>query len=377
MDEPRTPQDDVFEPGAPLEPGQPGPLDPGVEAVEGRPGAPPLEGHIPKDAMPPIDAHGFATAKSTVSAMGVVGAEELVAGAQVTLWGDVWYRLKRNRLAMAGLVVVIVLILVAVFAAQIAPYDPIRITSAQQEAASSLPPSLHHLMGTDVLGRDVFSRVVYGSRVSLEVGILAVGMELFFGLIAGAFAAYYGGWLDSLLMRIADVFFAFPYVLGAIALVAVMRAVAPGSFLAVLLENERAVFIAIGILGWPFIARVFRSSILTVRQNDYVEAARALGASDLRIILRHILPNAIAPVIVYGTMSVGGAIITEAALSFLGIGVTPPTPAWGYMLQESRGYIFNAPWLMYFPGLAILITVLAFVLLGDGLRDALDPRLKE
>jgi peptide/nickel transport system permease protein len=337
--------------GDPLEPGTPGPLDPRQETVE-RPERPPV-----------LDSDAAA-----------------LAGRQVTLWGDVWYRLTRNKLAMAGLTVVILLILVAIFAGQLAPYDPIKVDSAMQARLSSLPPSSAHLMGTDVLGRDVFSRVVYGSRISLEVGILAVGIELLIGLVLGAIAAYYGGLLDSVIMRVADVFFAFPYVLGAIVLVAVMRAVQeinPDAFLSRLLAGERAVFLAIGILGWPFIARVFRSSIFSVKENDYVEAARALGASDLRIILRHIVPNAIAPVIVYGTMSVGGAIITEAALSFIGLGVQPPTPAWGYMLSDSRSYIFNAPWLMYYPGLAILVTVLAFVLLGDGLRDALDPTLKQ
>lgn len=282
-----------------------------------------------------------------------------------TLWLDVWKRLVRNRLAMLGLFLIIFVFLVAVFADFIAPYDPIKINSQTMARDSLLGPSSKHLMGTDLLGRDVFSRIVYGARISLEVGLAAVLLMVIIGLFVGAIAGYYGGWLDSLLMRLADVFFAFPYVLGSIALISVLG------------FGIQNVILAIGILGWPSIARVFRSSVLQVKQNDYVAAARSLGASDLRIILRHILPNAIAPVIVYATMSVGGAIISEAALSFLGIGVQPPTPSWGYMLSESRNYIFTSPWLMIFPGLAILITVLGFVLLGDGLRDALDPRLKE
>ncbi len=266
---------------------------------------------------------------------------------------------------MLGLFLIIFVFLVALLAEFIAPYDPIEIKSQTMAQNSLLPPSSKHLMGTDLLGRDVFSRIVFGARVSLEVGLAAVFLMVVIGLIVGAVAGYYGGWIDSLLMRLADVFFAFPYVLGSIALISVLG------------FGIQNVILAIGILGWPSIARVFRSSVLQVKQNDYVEAARSLGASDLRIILKHILPNAIAPVIVYATMSVGGAIISEAALSFLGIGVQPPTPSWGYMLSESRNYIFTSPWLMIFPGLAILLTVLGFVLLGDGLRDALDPRLKE
>lgn len=287
--------------------------------------------------------------------------EEVVSN----LWLDVWRRLVKNRLAMLGLFLIVLVFLVALLADLIAPYDPEAIKSQTMARNSLLRPSLKHLMGTDLLGRDVFSRVVYGARVSLGVGLAAVLLMVVIGLIVGAVAGYYGGWLDSLLMRLADIFFAFPYVLGSIALISVLG------------FGIQNVILAIGILGWPSIARVFRSSVLQVKQNDYVEAARSVGASDLRIIIRHILPNAIAPVIVYATMSVGGAIIAEASLSFLGIGVQPPTPSWGYMLSESRSYIFTSPWLMFFPGLAILLTVLGFVLFGDGLRDALDPRLKE
>lgn len=309
-----------------------------------------------------------------VGPAGAEGAEEAPFRLQATLWGDVWRRLVANRLAAAGLLIVVILLATALFAPWIVPYDPTRVKVEGMAARSLRPPSLAHPMGTDLLGRDVFSRVIAGSRVSLEVGVLAVAVQLVLGLLAGAVAGYRGGLMDSLLMRFADVFFAFPYVLGAIALVSVARS---DPLLSRLLRGERAVFVAIGVLGWPFIARVFRSSILSVKQNEYVEAARAAGAGDLRIILRHILPNAIQPVVVYATMSAGGAIITEAALSFLGIGVQPPTPAWGLMLAESRGYISTAPWLMFFPGVAILLTVLAFVLVGDGLRDALDPRLRE
>lgn len=282
-----------------------------------------------------------------------------------SLWRDAWRRLKRNWIAMIGLAIVITVVLVAICAPLIAPYDPVRLDSKKMVEKSLLKPGSKHLMGTDILGRDIFSRVVYGSRVSLLIGIGAVSIMIALGIVAGALAGYYGGFIDAVIMRLADIFFAFPYVLGSIALITVLG------------FGARNIIIAIGILGWPSIARVFRSSILLVKENEYIYAARAVGASDVRIMFRHVLPNAVAPIIVYGTMSIGGAILTEAALSFLGIGVQPPTPAWGYMLSESRSYIFTAPWLMIFPGLAIFLTVLGFVLLGDGLQDAFDPRLKE
>ena len=232
-------------------------------------------------------------------------------------------------------------------------------------AAIRQAPSWDHWMGTDDLGRDIMSRVAYGARASLAVGVIATLISVVLGLLMGALAAYYGGLMDSLVMRLTDVFLAFPYILFAIALMAVLG------------RGFLNIFIAIGLLGWPTIARVFRSSILQVKENEYVDAARALGAGDIRIMTRHIMPNALAPILVYATMSIGGAILTEAALSFLGMGIIPPTPAWGLMLAEGRGYIYNAPHLMIFPGLAILTTVLAFVLLGDGLRDALDVKMKD
>jgi ABC-type dipeptide/oligopeptide/nickel transport system permease subunit len=243
--------------------------------------------------------------------------------------------------------------------------NPIAIDTTKIAKQALLPPSTAHPFGTDKLGRDILSRTIYGARVSLLVGVVAVMISVIIGLILGAIAAYYGGWWDSLVMRTADVFFAFPYILFSIVLIAIMG------------FGLQTVFIAIGVLGWPSIARVFRSSILSVKENEYVDAARAMGASTPRILFRHIMPNAVAPIIVYGTMSVGGAILTEAALSFLGVGVQPPAPTWGNMLSEARSSLFTTPWLMLYPGLAILTTVLAFVLLGDGLRDALDVKLKE
>src|SRR3972149_8023031 len=289
--------------------------------------------------------------------------EEIETGkrySRTSLYKDAWKRLRKNKLAMLGLAVVILLILIAIFAPLITPYDPI----IRIKTDSSLGPSVRHFFGTDLLGRDIFSRVIYGSRISIEVGVIAVGISVIIGLFFGALSGYFGGFSDTVIMRVADIFFAFPYILGAIA---IMTILGPG------IVN---IFIAIGILGWASFARIFRSSILTIKNKEYIEAARALGASNYRIITRHIFPNAMAPIIVYATMNVGTAIIVEAALSFLGIGVQPPTPAWGKMLAESLDYIDIAPWMMLFPGLAIVITVLGFVLLGDGLRDAFDPKLR-
>ncbi len=297
-----------------------------------------------------------------------ITSADLSSTASRTLWGDAWRRLRRNKLAMAGLVWAILIVIVAVTADFWVPQrygDPEGLDTSKVVERMLLEPSSEHPFGTDRLGRDIFARVIYGARISLAVGIVAESISVFIGLIMGALAAYYGKWWDTLIMRLADVFLAFPYILFAIALIAVLG------------RGYINVFIAIGILGWPTIARVFRSSILSVKENEYVDAARALGASDLRIMARHIMPNAVAPIIVYATMSVGGAILTEAALSFLGMGVQPPTPSWGLMLSEARAFLFTAPWLMIYPGAAILTTVLAFVLLGDGLRDALDVKLKD
>ena len=285
-----------------------------------------------------------------------------------TLWSDAWKRLKRNKLAMAGLVWSIFMVLVALTADLWVPQtlgSPTAIDSATMTANSRLPPSMEHPFGTDTLGRDVLCRVVYGARISLAVGLLATAISTVIGLVMGALAAYYGGIWDTIIMRLADIFLAFPYTLFVIAMLAV---IGPG------IQN---VFIAIGILGWPSIARVFRSAILSVKENDYVDAARAMGASDARIIARHILPNSVASIIVYATRNIGGAILTESALSFLGMGVVPPDPSWGIMISDGETYLATQPWLMIMPGIAILTTVLAFTLLGDGLRDALDVKMKD
>ena len=285
-----------------------------------------------------------------------------------TLWSDAWKRLKKNKLAVIGAVWIIFVVLVALTADLWAPQllgSPTDIDTTTVAQSSKLPPSPEHPFGTDATGRDQLVRVIYGSRVSLTVGVIATLISTGIGLVMGALAAFYGGWFDTIIMRLADMFLAIPYTLFVITMLAVMG------------QGIQNVFIAIGVLGWPSIARVFRSAILSVKENDYVDAARAMGASDLRIIARHIFPNSEASIVVYATMNIGGAILTESALSYLGMGVTPPTPSWGIMIQDGQTFLQTQPWLMIMPGLAILSTVLAFTLLGDGLRDALDVKMKD
>ncbi len=285
-----------------------------------------------------------------------------------TLWGDAFKRLKKNKLAMFAIAWILFVVIIALSADLWVPQvlgEPNASNSATMAMNSRLAPSLEHPFGTDTLGRDVLSRVIYGARISLTVGIVATGISTAIGLVMGALAAYYGGLWDTIIMRLADIFLAFPYTLFVIAMIAVLG------------NGIQNVFIAIGILGWPSIARVFRSAILSVKESDYVDAARSMGASDARIIARHIFPNSVASIVVYATMNIGGAILTEAALSFLGLGVVPPDPSWGTLIQEGQKFLQTEPWLMILPGLAILTTVLAFTLLGDGLRDALDVKMKD
>ncbi|MFW5789519.1 MAG: nickel transporter permease [Spirochaetota bacterium] len=265
-----------------------------------------------------------------------------------------------NRLAVAGLVVLTLLVFVGVFGRVIAPYGINEINIANRLA----PPSADHWFGTDDLGRDVFSRVLVAARVSLQVGFIAVGFSLAVGVPIGLVAGYFRGAIDSVLMRMMDILFSFPAILLAIAILAVLG---PG------IGNA---MIAIGLVYTPIFARITRGSVLVASEEVYIRAARSLGARDSRIIFLHILPNVMAPIIVQTTLSLAFAILSEAALSFLGLGVQPPNPAWGRMLSEGRNFFQQAPWMGIFPGIAILVTVMAFNFIGDGLRDALDPKQK-
>lgn len=269
--------------------------------------------------------------------------------------------LARNRAAMAALGVTIFMVVVSVLAPVLAPYDPLVI----DPMGSLQPPSIEHPMGTDPIGRDVLSRVMYGGRISLVVGLVSVGISLSIGVILGLLAGYSGGAVDNVVMRLMDMMLAFAGILLALTIVAVLG---PG------LVN---VMLAVGIAGIPNFARLVRGSVLSAKENLYVEAARNIGARSGRIIFRHILPNVAAPVIVLATLAYGWAILSAASLSFLGLGAQPPTPEWGIMLSDGRGYMREALWVTFFPGLAIMLTVLAANILGDGLRDALDPRQRK
>lgn len=306
---------------------------------------------------------GIETPEDQRSAAPPEGTQAVSTEASRTLWGDAFARLRKNRLAIAAVVWIVFIVIVALTADLWVPQVLGSPTAQLYDAR--LPMSAQHPFGTDQVGRDVLSRVIYGARISLAVGILATAISTAIGLVMGALAAYYGGIWDTIIMRLADIFLAFPYTLFVIVMLAVLG------------SGIQNVFIAIGVLGWPSIARVFRSAILSVKENDYVDAARSMGASDARIIVRHIFPNSVASIVVYATMNIGGAILTEAALSFLGMGVVPPDPSWGILIEDGQKFLATQPWLMIMPGLAILLTVLAFTLLGDGLRDALDVKMKD
>ncbi len=272
-----------------------------------------------------------------------------------------WQVLARHQGAMVGLVVLLTFAVLAVAAPLVTPYDPLH----QQLRDSLENPSLAHPLGTDYLGRDILARIFYGARYSLAIGFLAVAIGVVVGVPLGAASGYFGGWIDMITHRILDILLSFPGFLLALSLVAV---------LGVGLEN---VIISVGVSSIPLFVRLVRASALSIRELTYIEAARAVGASRTSIIFRHVLPNALAPVIVQATLSLGSAILVAAGLGFLGLGVQPPAPEWGTMLGEGRNYIFSNPNMATFPGLAIFIAVLSFNLVGDGLRDALDPRLRQ
>ena len=271
-----------------------------------------------------------------------------------------WRGLKKNKLAMVGLALIILLIVMAVFADFIAPYG----VDDQDLLNKFQPPSAAHLFGTDEFGRDIFSRVIYGSRYSLAIGACAAILSAAVGMLVGSVAGFYGGKTDNILMRLIDIMLAIPSTLLGISIVAALG------------NGIRNVIIAVAIGAVPSYARIVRASILSVKEQEYVEAARSIGASDLRIIMQHILPNCLAPIIVQITMSVAKAILEASALSFIGLGVQPPSAEWGAMLSAARPYFRSYWWIMTFPGLAIMMIIFGLNLFGDGLRDALDPKLK-
>jgi peptide/nickel transport system permease protein len=271
-----------------------------------------------------------------------------------------WRRLVRSPNLVMGAGIVLLVVAAAGLALQIAPYSPIDQAFSDQLQA----PSFTHLFGTDEFGRDIFSRVIYGARIALIIGVLADGISAGLGVVVGVISGYFGGRVDAVVMRVVDVMLAFPYLLLAMIVVAILG------------PSLTNAMVAIGIVYMPQFARVVRGAVLAIKEQEFVEAARAVGAHTPRVLRRHILPNILSPIIVMATLTVGFMIVETAGLSFLGLGASPPTPEWGSMLATGRSYMLTAPWIATFPGLAILVTVVGFNLIGDGLRDLLDPRLR-
>jgi len=272
-----------------------------------------------------------------------------------------YQEVRRNWLAFAGGLLVLCVFVIAIFAPWIAPYDPSKIDIKN----ILVGPSSQHLFGTDELGRDVLSRMIWGSRVSLEVGFVAIGIATLIGILLGALSGFYGGYIDSASMRAVDIMLSIPTIFLILAVIAILE------------PSILNIMIVIGLTSWMEPARLVRAEFISIKEREFVTAARALGATDSRIIFRHILPNSLSPILVSATMGIGGAILVESGLSFLGLGVQPPTPSWGSLLSSGKDNIEIAWWLSAFPGLAILVTVLGYNLLGEGIRDALDPRQRE
>ena len=292
-------------------------------------------------------------------------AEALLQRKPRSLWGELLRRLMRNKLAVVGIVMIGSVMLVALLAPVLAQQHPNQagIFRAHPREAKQ-PPSLAHPMGTDAVGRDMMSLIIYGARISIRIGVFAVGFAIIIGSTLGAIAGYAGGIVDTVIMRIMDIMLAFPSILLALAIVVV---IGPGLFNAML---------AVGIVAIPTYARITRATVLSENERDYVLAARAVGVSSRRILWRHILPNILSPIIVTASLGIATAILDAAGLGFLGLGAQPPTPEWGLLLSRNKSYMFTSPWMVFFPGISIMYLVLGFNLLGDGLRDALDPRLR-
>lgn len=304
------------------------------------------------------------------------GTDAIAARSPLELF---WRRMRSDRVAMAALVFIIGLILVAIFAPLVIKLVGAPPPNQQSTAAldplfgSPTGPSSEHIFGVDQLGRDIFSRVVYGARVSLEVAIISTGLAVFFGTIAGMLAGYYRGWVDTVISRTLDILLAFPILLLGIGLASACS-LGNGCLGGTIQPGLRVVILVIAIASFPYIARIVRGQVLSIREKEFIEAAKSLGASDTRIIFRQVLPNLVAPIIVYTTLVLPQNILFEAALSFLGVGVQPPQASWGQMIADAVGVFDTAWWFMFFPGIALVLTVLAFNLVGDGLQDALDPK---
>lgn len=297
----------------------------------------------------------MAEALSTSNANNLAAASGHKSRSQRQLF---FMRLKQSKQAIVGLVIIGLLILTAIFANVIAPYNPTK----QDLINQFLPPSSEYLFGTDEFGRDIFSRIIFGSRISLQVGVIAVGIAMITGTLIGMLAGYYGRWFDMISQRVIDVMLAFPGLLLALAIIAVLG------------TGIQNVMIAVGIGSVPTYARLVRAQVLSAKQLEYVEAARAMGARDYRLLLKHILPNVISSLIVLGSLGIASAILSAAALSFIGLGAQPPSPEWGAMLSQGRDFLRDQWWITTFPGIFIALTVLGFNLVGDGLRDAFDPK---
>lgn len=273
---------------------------------------------------------------------------------------SLFFKLLQNRLSAIGLIIILLLLVAVIFAPFLSPYDPLKMHSKERFSS----PGGNFLLGTDQFGRDILSRIIYGSRISLGISAASVAIALIIGMLLGVIAGYYGGRTDDVIMRLLDILFAFPAIFLAIGVMAVLG---PG---------ETNVIIAIGLVYTPIFARISRGSFLSIKEKEFVEAARALGVTEFTVVFKYCIPNILAPIIVATTINLSTAILAEAALSFLGLGTQPPTPSWGGMLSDSRGFMELAPWCAIFPGLAIMLCVLGLNLMGDGLRDLLDPRLK-
>jgi peptide/nickel transport system permease protein len=291
----------------------------------------------------------------------------------------VWRAFRRHRPAMIGLVTMVVFVLAAIFAPVISPYDPERSSLSEKEN----PPCIHllgcpsdqpqHIMGTDELGRDLFTRILYGGRVSLSIGVMAMGLAVLVGAAIGGLSGFYGGWIDNILMRFTDMMLAFPQLFILIILAIALRDLPIEALRGTAFASVMSIVLVIAVLAWMQVARLVRASFLSLKEKEFSEAARCLGVPNWRIMLRHLMPNAMSPIIVAATFRVATSIITESGLSYLGFGVQPPTPTWGNMLKNAQTMMTRAPWTAIFPGLMIFITVIAINFIGDGLRDALDP----